>query len=204
MSMKRAVLLMTAAALIAVPAVAAKKKPVAPPCVKGKLLTAFQMRMMQTELVVGALSCKLTPRYNDFVRAYQSDLMAAHRSLKAHFGREAKLEDYKSKTANESSQRSLANITEFCLYTSALYDKLLGPERVQLASFVSTEPAASRHDQNACEAPSLVTASATGKVVPMPRMKPATDDYVPKSGAIVTPEATASAPEAVPPAPTQP
>ncbi|MEQ1866308.1 MAG: hypothetical protein ABL996_16845 [Micropepsaceae bacterium] len=204
MRMKRAILLMAAAALVAGPAVAAKKKPAAPACVKGKLLTAFQMRMMQTELVVGALSCKLTPRYNEFVKAYQPELMSAHRSLKAHFGREAKLEDYKSKTANESSQRSLANITEFCLYTSALYDKLLGPERVQLATFVASEPAASWHDQDACEAPALVTASATGKVVPMPRMKPGSDDDVPKSGAVVTPEATASAPEAAPPAPTQP
>lgn len=202
MKVSRAVILVAAAALFAGPAVAAKKKPAAPPCVKGKLLTAFQMRMMQTELVVGALSCKLTPRYNDFVRAYQPELMSAHRSLKSHFGRESRLEDYKSKTANESSQRSLANITEFCLYTSALYDKLLGPERVQLAAFVAAEPSASRHDQNACEAPALVTASASGKVVPMPRMKPVTDDYVPKSGAIVTPEAAATAETT--PAPAQP
>ena len=137
MRVSRAVLLVAAAALIAGPAVAAKKKPAAPPCVKGKLLTAFQMRMMQTELVVGALSCKLTPRYNDFVRAYQSELMTAHRALKSHFGRESRLEDYKSKTANESSQRSLANITEFCLYTSALYDKL---EKVVLAAFYKERP----------------------------------------------------------------
>ena len=81
MRVLRAVLLVAAAAMIAGPAVAAKKKQAAPPCVKGKLLTAFQMRMMQTELVVGALSCKLTPRYNDFVRAYQSELMTAHRAL---------------------------------------------------------------------------------------------------------------------------
>ena len=46
MRMKRAILLMAAAALVAGPAVAAKKKPAAPACVKGKLLTAFQMRMM--------------------------------------------------------------------------------------------------------------------------------------------------------------
>ena len=188
MRVSRVVLLVVAAALVAGPAVAAKKKKVvAPPCVKGKLLTAFQMRMMQTELVVGALSCKLTPRYNDFVRAYQGDLMGAHRALKRHFGRESRLEDYKSKTANQASQRSLADITQFCLYTSALYDKLLGPERVQLATFVAVEPAANRHDQNACSTPALVTASASGKIVPMPRAKPVTGDEIPKSGAVVAP-----------------
>src|SRR5262245_7003270 len=102
MNVSRAVLLIAASALLAGPALAAKKKAAAsPPCIKDRLLTAFQMRMLQTELVVGALSCKMTPRYNEFVKAYQSDLMSAHRTLKAHFGREARLEDYKSKTANE-------------------------------------------------------------------------------------------------------
>ena len=172
MRVSRVILLVAASALIAGPAVAAKKKPAPAPCIKDKVLTAFQMRMLQTELVVGALSCKLTPRYNEFVTSYRPELMSAHRTLMKQFRRESQLEDYKSKTANESSQRSLANITEFCLYTSALYDKLLGPERPQLAAFVATEPVANRHGQNACSTPALVTAAAGGKVVPMPRAKP--------------------------------
>lgn len=172
MKFARVALLLAASALIAGPAVAAKKKPAEPPCVKGKVLTSFQTRMLQTELVVGALSCKLTPRYNDFVKAYQPDLMTAHRTLLSYFKRESRLEDYKSKTANEASQRSLANITEFCLYTSALYDKLLGPEKPKLPEFVGLEPVANHHGQNACGTPSLVTASSTGKIVPMPRVKP--------------------------------
>lgn len=196
MKISHVVLFAAVAALAAGPASAAKKKQAAPACIKGKLLTSFQMRMMQTELVVGALSCKLTPRYNDFVKAYQPDLMSAHRTLKAHFRRESTLEDYKSKTANESSQRSLSNITEFCNYTSALYDKLLGPERVKLAAFVSEEPVANRHGQNACETPSLVTANTTGKVVPMPRKKPDDgNESIPKGGAVsATDPAAAPAP----------
>ena len=174
MKFSHAALLIAASTLVAGPAFAAKKKSAEPPCVKGKVLSAFQMRMLQTELVVGALSCKLTPRYNDFVVAYRPDLMSAHRSLMAYFARESRLEDYKSRTANEVSQRSLANITEFCNYTSALYDKLLGPEKIQLAEFVSAEPSANRHGQNACGMPSLVTASSSGKLVPLPRIKPET------------------------------
>jgi hypothetical protein len=173
MKFSRAALLIAVSAMVAVPALAAKKKAApAPKCVKDKVLSAFQMRMLQTELVVGALSCKLTPRYNEFVTAYRSDLMVAHRALLKYFGRESRLEDYKSKTANESSQRSLANITEFCLYSSALYDKLLGPEKPKLVEFAMVEPAANRHGQDVCGTPSLVTASTTGKVVPMPRAKP--------------------------------
>lgn len=172
MNISRAVLLIAASALIAAPAMAKKKQPAEPPCVKDKVLESFQMRMLQTELVVGALSCKLTPRYNDFVTSYRPELMGAHKQLMKFFGRESKLEDYKSRTANEASQRSLSNITEFCNYTSALYDKLLGPEKPKLAEFVAAEPAANRHGQNACGSPALVTASSTGKVVPMPRKKP--------------------------------
>lgn len=184
MKFSHAALLIAASTLVAGPAFAAKKKPAEPPCVKGKVLSAFQMRMLQTELVVGALSCKLTPRYNDFVVAYRPDLMSAHRSLMGYFARESRLEDYKSRTANEVSQRSLANITEFCNYTSSLYDKLLGPEKIQLADFVSSEPSANRHGQNACGMPSLVTASSGGKLVPLPRIKP----EAPASAAMAAPQ----------------
>lgn len=172
MKFSHVALLIAASTMVVGPAVAAKKKSAEPPCVKGKVLTAFQMRMLQTELVVGALSCKSTPRYNEFVTAYKPDLMSAHRTLMAYFARESKLEDYKSRTANEVSQRSLANITEFCSYSNALYDKLLGPEKVSLADFVASEPSANRHDQNACDMPQVVTAATGGKLVPVPRSKP--------------------------------
>lgn len=191
MKFSRAAMLIAVSAMAVGPALAAKKKVApAPKCVKDKVLSAFQMRMLQTELVVGALSCKLTPRYNEFVTSYRSDLMVAHRALLKYFGKESRLEDYKSRTANEASQRSLANITEFCLYSSALYDKLLGPEKPKLVEFAMAEPAANRHGQDVCGTPALVTASTTGKVVPMPRAKPEVE------GAASAPAATADAPAA--------
>ena len=198
MKVSRAVLLIAVSAMIVGPAAAAKKKAApAPKCVKDKVLSAFQMRMLQTELVVGALSCKLTPRYNDFVIGYRSDLLTAHKALMKYFGRESRLEDYKSKTANEASQRSLANITEFCLYSSALYDKLLGPEKPNLVEFAMNEVVANRHGQDVCGNPALVTASATGKVVPMPRAKPEVAG-APSPAAAAPTEASAATPPAAP------
>lgn len=192
MKFSRAAMLIAVSAMAVGPALAAKKKVApAPKCVKDKVLSAFQMRMLQTELVVGALSCKLTPRYNEFVTSYRSDLMVAHRALLKYFGKESRLEDYKSRTANEASQRSLANITEFCLYSSALYDKLLGPEKPKLVEFAMAEPAANRHGQDVCGTPALVTASTTGKVVPMPRAKPEIEGAAPAA-----PAAPADAPAA--------
>lgn len=200
MTMKAVLVGVLAIGLAATPALAKKAKaPPAPPCVKDKVLVSLEMRMLQTELVVGALSCQMTPRYNDFVTAYKADLMTAHRTLLKFFGRESKMEDYKSKTANEVSQRSLANINEFCAYSTALYDKLLAPAKVDLATFVTTEPSAARHGFDVCGQPSsMVTASAaptagastaaaptamasampaaapteSAKAVPMPRFKP--------------------------------
>lgn len=175
MKLRTLVMGVAVAALALSPAMAAKK---APPvkCAKDKVLTALQMRMLQTELVVGALSCKMTPRYNDFVKAYQTDLMGAHKQLMKFFGRESVLEDYKSKGANEVSQRSLANITEFCANAASLYDQLLGPEKVQLANFVATEPSANRHGIEVCGAPATIEASAVpanpNRRVPKPRVKP--------------------------------
>jgi hypothetical protein len=187
MSMKAVLIGIVAIGLAATPALAKKHRaPATPDCVKDKVLTALQMRMMQTELVVGALSCQMTPRYNDFVTAYKVELMTAHRTLLKWFARESKMEDYKSKTANEVSQRSLANLTEFCAYTTALYDKLLGTEKPSLAAFVSTEPVAAHHGFEVCGAPaSMVTASAAptdGKSVPMPRFKPDATETVHHSG----------------------
>lgn len=188
MKVARVVLLAAASVLVVAPALAAKKKPAAPPCIKGKVLTAFQMRMLQNELMVAGLSCKIVPRYNEFVISYKADLLSAHYALLGHFKRESRMEDYKSKIANETSQRSLANVTEFCNYRSQVFDFLLGPERPKLSEYVAKEQIASFHGQTVCEAPAVVEASA-GKVVPMPRQKP--EGVAP----VITPAAAASEPK---------
>jgi hypothetical protein len=133
----------------------------------------------------------------------------AHKTLMAYFAKESKLEDYKSRTANEVSQRSIANIAEFCSYSTALYDKLLGTEKVKLPEFAAAEPAANRHDQNACDAPAVVTASTamtatTGKFLGQPRVKPDAPAEAAKASAPAATPAEAPAPAATPtPAPAQ-
>jgi len=157
MTISRTVLI-AASTLLAASTAAAEK----PRCVKDEVLTSFEIRMLQTELVVGALSCKLTPRYNEFVTEHRPELMKAHKVLLRYFGRESRLEDYKSRTANEASARSIADIAAYCVETAALYDKVLAPDHPKLASLVKSEPAASRHGQHACGA-------AIGDRAPLPR-----------------------------------
>jgi hypothetical protein len=81
MTISRTVLI-AASTLLAASTAAAEK----PRCVKDEVLTSFEIRMLQTELVVGALSCKLTPRYNEFVTEHRPELMKAHKVLLRYFG----------------------------------------------------------------------------------------------------------------------
>ncbi len=158
MKANRAVLVVVLALMMAGP-VAVKKANSETGCIKGKVLTAFQTRMLQTELVVGALSCKLTPRYAEFVNAYKSELLEAHKTLSKYFGDDAKLEAYKSMTATQVSQRSLSNIVAACAEWSAIYDQILAPERVKFVSFLKAEPLAHGHGQNVCGKPTTVIAA---------------------------------------------
>jgi hypothetical protein len=120
MKVSRAALLIAVSAMVVGPAVAAKKKAApAPKCIKDRVLSAFQMRMLQTELVVGALSCKMTPRYNEFVIAYRPD--HGGKTMMKYFGRIRQ----GLQVATPTGFTQPANITEFCLFLGA-YDNCLG------------------------------------------------------------------------------
>ncbi len=149
----------------------------APPCVKGEDETALQVRVVQTELMVAALSCNASPRYNSFVQLYQKDLMAAHNQLRKLFKRiyggsaNTELNTFITRLANDSSKRSIANITIFCRNATTMYDSALAIETPQLASFVPAQPVAQLHGFQSCAA--VQTASLDMEDVPLPRPKPA-------------------------------
>ena len=70
----------TAASISVAPAMAAEEA-----CVKGPDEVALQVRVIQTDLMVAALSCGASARYNEFVKANQPVLMAAHTQLTKFF-----------------------------------------------------------------------------------------------------------------------
>lgn len=148
----------------------------APPCVKGEDENALQVRVVQTELMVAALSCNASPRYNAFVQTYQKDLMAAHNQLRKLFKRiyggsaNTELNAFITRLANDSSKRSIANITIFCQNATTMYDGALVTEGVQLAAFVPAQPVAQLHGFESCAA---VQTASLDDDVPLPRPKPA-------------------------------
>lgn len=143
-----------AAACIAVTAASAATK-AAPACVKGPDESALQVRTVQTDLMVAALSCSASARYNEFVKANQPALMAAHTQLGKFFtakrGGQSALNTFITKLANDSSKRSVGNIALFCQETGWLYDAILAPTRGKMEPFIAQLWVAQRHGFQPCE-----------------------------------------------------
>lgn len=143
-----------AAACIALSPAAHAAKAKAPACVQGADETALQMRVVQTDLMVAALSCKMSANYNAFVKGNQQILMGAHDQLKKYFsngrGGEKALNGFITRLANDSSKRSIANIAQFCLDNGYLYTAILDANRGDLAAFIAPLWVAQRHGFTPC------------------------------------------------------
>ena len=167
----RAAAVLTAACIaVTGVAAAAKKAPAAAPapaCVKGADEMALQIRVVQTDLMVAALSCSASARYNEFVKGNQPVLMAAHTQLTKFFtakrGGAKALNAFITKLANDSSMRSVQNIALFCQETGWLYDAILSPTRGDLPTFIQPLLIAQRHGYQPCEPrPSYVVLGPKG------------------------------------------
>lgn len=168
------------AALSALSFAAGAKPSPEPNCVNDKVITAMQIRIAQTELMVAGLSCKQydqwagtanTTRYNDFVTRYRPILMNdGHKVLKRFFPTEQRLNDYLTRLANEAQLRGNANMAIFCTQASKIYDDLLNNGEVELKVYSASLPMAHKHGHNACTPP----ASVTPAVAPAPPEAPAT------------------------------
>ncbi len=184
-----------AACLAVLPATAAEKAA----CVKGPDEVALQTRVVQTDLMVAALSCGASARYNEFVKANQPVLMAAHTQLTKFFtkarGGSRALNAFITKLANDSSRRSIANIAAFCQETGWLYDAMLSPARGDFVTFIGPLLVAQRHGYAPCEAkPQLMAVGPTG---PMPVTVAAA---APAEAPAAAPPAAAPQPATPPPA----
>ena len=114
-------------AAMAVPAVSQA----AGACATPKDLAALNARVLQTELMVAALTCGEKARYNAFVVSFKGVLGDRGRSLRALFTRvhgasgKRRLNGFVTKLANEASQGSLAVRGGYCANASALFEEVL-------------------------------------------------------------------------------
>ena len=100
-------------------------------CATPKDLAALNARVLQTELMVAALTCGEKARYNAFVMSFKGVLSDHGRSLRALFtrvhgaGGKRQLNGFVTKLANDASQGSLAVRGGYCTNASALFEEVL-------------------------------------------------------------------------------
>lgn len=132
-------------------------------CLKPKERTAVHIRVLQTELMVAALSCRAVPgrdftgQYNAFVKKHGEKLVSHARVLQAYFnaryGNDSRrqLDTFITALANDASQRSMTSPT-FCDESAGLFHDALRVERRDLENWTSTRVAAVPVTLGACGA----------------------------------------------------
>jgi hypothetical protein len=105
--------------------------------------TALQVRVLQTELMVAALSCQQHDPYNAFVTRFQPSLAVQGKALKSYFkrvyggGSTAELDQFVTRLANEASLRVMRNLGGFCTESKALFTAVMGADVVALETFAA-------------------------------------------------------------------
>jgi hypothetical protein len=125
-------------------------------CPIGNGLTARQVRLLQTELMVAALTCRsnakldLDSKYGTFARRFSPELKRHADALKEEFkGNATRMDKYVTGIANASSDVSLSNAA-YCDQVGSLFDAVLSVKPGALHSFAAER------------APSFAAAQAAG------------------------------------------
>ena len=94
-------------------------------------VAAMQVRMLQTELMVAALSCQAQNQYNAFVRKFSKQLAENGRQLRTHFSKTygatagRRLDTFVTRLANTASAISIRNSGTFCPNLHAIFRRAL-------------------------------------------------------------------------------
>jgi hypothetical protein len=116
-------------------------------------LSAVQVRMLQSELMVGALACRdsnpelgMVAQYNSFVHRLGDRLVRHSKVLQAHFSKQygatsrRELESFVTALANDASKRSMTSAT-YCQGAAELFRNVAGLEQRDLERFSATRAA---------------------------------------------------------------
>lgn len=140
------------AALIATEAAAA------PACVRPKERTALEVRAVQTDLMVAALSCNFQPAYNKFMHRFGAALDRHTRTVHRFFDRSygasgtSRATRYFTSFANRTALTSIGHLDQFCDHEASVLQAALAIPPNLLDTFASTQPAArlARRDFATC------------------------------------------------------
>jgi hypothetical protein len=126
------------AAVIAGPAIAQS-------CVQSAERTAFEVRALQSQLMVAALACNRDSEYNAFVRKFQGDLTSAYRGMQGHYRRtagrahEREMDGFITQLANAQSQDGIRAGSHFCPMVAPLFQVALSARNAEELALISVE-----------------------------------------------------------------
>ncbi|MBB5694798.1 hypothetical protein [Muricoccus pecuniae] len=168
------------AAVVATPAMAQT-------CVQPAEKAAFDVRALQSQLMVAALSCQQDEQYNTFVRQYKGELEGAYRGINAHYRRTAgargqsSLDGYITQLANAQSQDGIRQGSHFCRNVAPLFTAALAAPKSSeaLATIAQQNNLSNPHGRNDCGASA---APATPAARPAPERRGTTVRKVSTSG----------------------
>jgi hypothetical protein len=106
-------------------------------------MPALNVRALQTELMVAALTCDEVARYNAFVESRQEELLPYAKRLRATFKR--RTDTFVTKVANNCSR----NLD--CVAAGSLFDTVLSADHPPLETVASTDWASTRHGYRVCK-----------------------------------------------------
>jgi len=173
--------LRTAVAVIAICSMSTNALAAGAPCTRPQELAAIKTAAVQQELMVAALSCNATPRYNQFVTTFQGALQASDRALQAFFQRAAgrggmaAYHAFKTRMANAASRRSITHITNFCNGAESMFVAALDSGEPNLASFLSSQPSLEAEQYSVCDNLPVIAEYEPAKppaIVTLPQFKP--------------------------------
>jgi hypothetical protein len=140
---------------------------IAQSCLPAAERTAFEVRALQSQLMVAALACQRDNDYNAFVRRFQGELGAAYRSIDGHFRRTAgggatrERDAFITTLANVQSQDGIRQGSQFCPTVTPLFQLALAqPNAAALADLSMDRNVLNPQNAPACAANAPAAASA--------------------------------------------
>lgn len=100
-------------------------------CLRPAEKTAFDIRALQSQLMVVALSCQQQEDYNAFVTRFRSQLGEAHRNVTSYYqrasGRQAQrvMDQYITNLANNQMQVGITQGSHFCQNQTPLFGQAM-------------------------------------------------------------------------------
>ena len=127
-------------------------------CASERDLAALNSRVLQTELMVAALSCGERQRYNNFITTYQQVLNERTQALQGLFRRAhgaqatTRLNAFITKLANDASQEIREKGDDYCAFAGELFDETLASKPTEINRIANKPWIANRHGFRPCMA----------------------------------------------------